>query len=408
MPSATAETFDWAAELEPFRATATQRQREIIDALIACGSVPAAAKRLGIAERNVYYALARIRRNNGATSRKSDIAKHAYWSRIPGGNGVHPDAPDYGVRAMSTLYDADGNMRLNWVKTTRDHDAIAQREAARAFADELPRAEPALPPAHTDGDLATCYVLTDYHLGMLAWHEEAGEDWDLHIAEDLLVRWFASAIASTPPSRLGIFAQLGDFLHWDGLEALTPASKHPLDADTRFQKLVRVAIRSVRRIVQMLLAKHDRLVVIMADANHDPASSVWLREGFAAHFEDEPRVTVDLRADGYYCVEHGRTSLFFHHGHRRKIADIESVFVAKFRSVFGRTKYSYGHIGHLHNSEVRESPLMIVERHRTLAAKDAYASRHGFMSGRSASAITYHVEHGEVGRVTITPEAATS
>lgn len=377
------------AQLDALRPGATSRQIEILDALAEHRSADKAARALGIGRRRIFEALARMRK-----------------ATIAGGDGIHPDAPDFAVRGLSTLYDADGNVRANWVKSVRDDDAILRREAVEAFADALPRAKPIKAAPTCDADLATCYVLTDYHLGMLAWHEEAGEDWDLQIAEDLLVRWFECAIEATPAAELGIFAQLGDFLHWDGLEALTPTSKHLLDADTRFQKLVRVAIRSIRRIVAMLLKKHARLIVIMADANHDPASSVWLREGLAAHYDNEPRVTVDLRADGYYCVEHGATSLFFHHGHRRRIESVDAVFAAKFRDVFGRTRHSYGHMGHLHTVEVRESPLMLVERHRTLAAKDAYASRHGFMSGRSAQAITYHAEHGDVGRVVIQPERA--
>lgn len=38
---------------------------------------------------------------------------------------------------------------------------------------------------------------------------------------------------------------------------------------------------------------------------------------------------------------------------------------------------------------------------RTLAAPDSHASRGGWMSGRDAKVITYHAEHGEVGRTTI-------
>ena len=44
---------------------------------------------------------------------------------------------------------------------------------------------------------------------------------------------------------------------------------------------------------------------------------------------------------------------------------------------------------------------MIIEQHRTLAAKDAYASRGGWSSGRDSKVITYHKEFGEVGRLTI-------
>ena len=47
---------------------------------------------------------------------------------------------------------------------------------------------------------------------------------------------------------------------------------------------------------------------------------------------------------------------------------------------------------------------MILEQHPTLSAKDAYASRGGYSSKRAAKIITYHKEHGEVGRNTLSPE----
>ena len=41
----------------------------------------------------------------------------------------------------------------------------------------------------------------------------------------------------------------------------------------------------------MLLDKHEHVHIIMADANHDPASEIWLREMFAAVYEEEPRLS---------------------------------------------------------------------------------------------------------------------
>jgi hypothetical protein len=201
-----------------------------------------------------------------------------------------------------------------------------------------------------------------------------------------------------------VFCQLGDFLHWDGMDAVTPASKHLLDADTRFQKLVRVAIRVIRRVIDLLLRKHEEVVVLMAEGNHDPASSIWLREWLHALYENEPRVRVELNPDPYYCVEHGSTALFFHHGHKRKPAAVDTVFAAKFREVFGRTKHAYAHLGHLHSVDVKETNLMLVEQHRTLAAPDAYASRGGWISGRDAQVITYSKRFGEVGRLRISAQ----
>ena len=320
-------------------------------------------------------------------------------------------APEFGLyesAAIGTIMgkvtvqrNAAGEVLQTWARYSPD-DAMraeAMRAAIDAMAEKIPREKPRPAPKHTEAALLNCYVLTDYHLGMLAWPDETGEPWDTDIAEQMLVDWFAAAIAQAPPAQRAVFAQLGDFLHWDGMDAVTPTSKHLLDADTRFQRLVRVAIRAIRRVIGMLLTKHGHVHVIMAEGNHDPASSIWLREWLAASFEDEPRVTVDTSADPYYCVEHGATALFFHHGHKRRPKDIDTVFAAKFREVFGRTKYAYAHMGHLHHVDVKETNLMVVEQHQTLAAKDAYASRGGWMSDRSAQVITYHQAFGEVGRM---------
>jgi len=47
---------------------------------------------------------------------------------------------------------------------------------------------------------------------------------------------------------------------------------------------------------------------------------------------------------------------------------------------------------------------MLIERHATLAAPDAYAAGGGYLSKRSAKIITYHKNFGEVGRLTLRPE----
>jgi hypothetical protein len=226
----------------------------------------------------------------------------------------------------------------------------------------------------------------------------------LKIAERTLLEWFAQAIAQAPNSKVGVFAQLSDFLHADGLEPLTPASKHVLDVDSRFQKVVRTAIRVLRQVVDMLLLKHERLHIVMADANHDPVSQVWMREWFSVLYENEPRVTVDRSPSPYNAFEFGKVALFFHHGHKRKVSNVSEVFAAQFREIFGRTKYAYAHTGHLHSIDVKENNLMVVEQHRTLAAPDAYAARGGWLSGRDAKVITYHREFGEVSRLTVSSD----
>ena len=243
--------------------------------------------------------------------------------------------------------------------------------------------------------------MTDYHLGMMSWAAETGADWDMKIAEETLVSFFQIAMERSPKADNAIFAQIGDFLHWDGLDAVTPQSKHILDADTRFTKLVRVAIRVIRRVIKMLLEKYQTVSVIMAEGNHDMASSVWLREVLSSFYENEPRLTIDTNPDPYYCITWGKCCLFYHHQHLKGMNNIDNVFVSKFKKEFGKSSFVYAHLGHLHHQKSLETNLMTIEQHRTLAAKDAYSSRGGYGSGRDSKVITYHKNFGEVSRTII-------
>lgn len=349
-----------------------------------------AAQRLGIT-------LGDYQRRSTYLVRKGFSPEHDMTHMVPDG---------YKVKGVSTYYGKDGKPRGQWVKSAEDRERVMEmlREAVLAMASDLPPEKPVPAPQQTIAKLLNCYVITDYHLGMKAWGEETGANWDTQIAEDTLVAWFGAAIARSPDARIGVFAQLGDFLHWDGNAPVTPTSGHIVDADTRMQMVIRVAIRAIRRIVSMLLQKHEVVHLLMAEGNHDIASSMWLRELFAELYADEPRVIVDTRPDPYYCIEHGATSLFFHHGHKKKLEQLETVFVAKFREVYGRTKYSYAHTGHLHHNVLMEKNTMQIEQHRTLAAPDSHASRGGWMSGRDAKVITYSSTRGEVGRVIVSAD----
>jgi hypothetical protein len=313
----------------------------------------------------------------------------------------------HAVKGISALLDADGREIVKWVKTDIDKKQALEwmHVAVDELKMELPKIAPTKGPEHVATSLLNQYTVTDLHFGMLAWAEETGDaDYDLKIAEKMLIDWFAAAIGMSPRGEVAVLAQLGDLMHHDALESVTPTHKHVLDADSRLQKVIRVVIRVIRCVIAMLLDSHPRVHVIMASANHDPASSAWLREMLHAMYEDEPRITIDNSPDVYYVYEWGKTALFYHHGHKRKIANVDTVFAGKFREIYGRCPKAYGHIGHLHNDESRDSNLMKVERHRTLAPSDAYASGGGWLSERDAKVITYHKQFGEVSRITLSPQ----
>lgn len=366
----------------------TDRQVEYVKALAEHeGHVRNAARALGVNPGTISAAFKKIR---GRASRNGGYQP---------GIGMDLDLVDGQRLGKVTLQvGANGEVQRAWPRIEPDHQRQFQmmQEAVQSLKEDLPKYSPRIPPAKTHAHLCNQYTITDYHLGMLAWHEETGADWDLDIAENMLIDFFMTAIATSPPAEQAIFAQIGDFLHWDGMEAVTPTHRHTLDADTRYQKLVRVAIRVIRRVIDMLLSHHGKVHVIMATGNHDLSGAVWLRELLASCYEDEPRLTVDTNPDVYYGYQWGSQGLFYHHGHKRKPSNIDRVFAAKFKDIMFTSKHVEAHMGHLHNDITTETPLMMVYQHRTIAAPDSHAALGGWISGRDAKVITYHKEFGRV------------
>lgn len=310
------------------------------------------------------------------------------------------------VKGMSTLVDESGRTRAQWIKTALDQDKFrAMVEAAcRVAAKKIPPLPRLKAPKTTNKDLATLYTLTDCHVGMLAWGKETGEPWDLEIAERTLSQTLIASIDAAPDSELGIVNQLGDFLHFDSMLPVTPTSGHILDADSRYQKVVEVAVRILRRVVEHALTKHRVVRVFMHEGNHDMTGSIWLRVLFSALYENNPRVIVELSPAPYVMVQHGKAFIGFHHGHLAKKTSLPLLFAAKFPVQWGATTKRYIHVGHEHHVDEKEYPGVKVIQHPTLAASDAYAARGGWLSERQATQITYHRERGEHSRAIFLPE----
>lgn len=360
-----------------------------VDAVAAHGNVGAASRALGLADATLRQ------RYNEAVRRGFEAENQAL---LVGSKAAAPEG--YSLKGTSTYYNKDGEAAGQWVKTTRDMEllAAAQKAALAAMCEELTPIAAIKAPKSATAELATLYTMTDCHVGMLAWDKEAGEDWDLTIAERCLTGTLLRMIETAPESAVGILNQLGDFMHFDSLTPMTPTSHHILDADSRYQKVVQVAVRILRRVIDAMLGKHKAVHVEMKEGNHDPSGSVWLRVMFTHLYEKNPRVSINLSPNPYTLYIHGKTMLGFYHGHLVKLASLPQLYAAQFPKEWGATEHRYIHTGHKHHVEEKEHPGIKVIQHPTLAAPDAYAARGGWLSKRQATSMTYHKEFGEVAR----------
>lgn len=372
----------------------TPRQREVLEAIERLGSARAASAELGI---NIGGA------SETYTAVKRKAAKFGY---APEHDFTRPVPEGFVAKGVSTYYNSEGKPTGQWVKASLSHQALvdAMKEAVEGFKDEIPPAVSVAAPAVSDEHLCNLYTFTDYHLGMLAWHQEGGSDWNLSIAEKTITAALIQMVNQSPNAHTAVLNIQGDFLHTDGKMPVTPASKHVLDADSRFPKIRRAAIRIIRSLMNICLQRHQEVYLIIAEGNHDEESSGWLADLFAVHYEEDARVTVNDSVLPFYVFEWGTTMLGVHHGHKVKNESLPLLFAAQFPQAWGRTTRREIHCGHRHHRDEKEYNGVTVVQHPTLAARDAYAARGGWIADRAAWAITYHKEYGAVGRVMVTTE----
>jgi len=372
----------------------TPRQREMLEAIELHGGARAASLAMGVnmgAASDAYVAV------------KKKAALQGY---APENDFTRPVPQGYVTKGVSTYYDREGKPTGQWVKASLTHEALidAMREAVEGFKGDIEPASPIVAPAASEEHLCNLYTFTDYHLGMLAWHKEGGSDWNVSKAEQTIIAALIQMVNQSPTAHTAVLNIQGDFLHTDGKTPVTPTGKHVLDADSRFPKIRRAAIRIIRSLMTVCLQRHQQVYLIIAEGNHDVESSGWLADLFAVHYEEEPRVTVNDSVLPFYVFEWGQTMIGVHHGHKVKNESLPLLFAAQFPQEWGRTTRREIHCGHRHHRDEKEYNGVTVVQHPTLAARDAYAARGGWIADRAAWAITYHKEYGAVGRVMVTTE----
>jgi hypothetical protein len=374
-----------------------EQQNERLDAVNKHGSYQAAADALGVSKTAINQSISILKRNSALQG----------YSPQHDMNKIVPDG--FKLKGVSTYYNKEGKASGQWVKSSADEERRIQiiKDTFAAMAEELPKIAPTVSQTIQNDALCNVYVMTDCHVGMLAWHKEGGQDWDLKIAEKVLTGCFEQMVTSAPIAETCIVAQLGDWLHFDGMTAVTPTGGHALDADGRFSKIIEVSVKILRRLIDFCLSRHDKVIVLMAEGNHDMVSSIWLRLMFKSLYEFEPRVQVIDSELPYYVYQHDQTMIGFHHGHLKNNDQLPLLFAAQFAPIWGTTTKRYIHTGHRHHVEEKEHSGVTVIQHPTLAARDAYAARGGWIAERQVSAITYHKLYGQVAKNTVTPEMLT-
>jgi hypothetical protein len=319
----------------------------------------------------------------------------------------HPLPAGQKLRGMSTLYGADGKIAQQWVKTKEDdaEQAAIFRAACEAMAADLPQVEPRPALGTYRDDLMAVYPIGDPHIGMYAWKDETGDNWDLEIAERVHCGAMADLVSRAPPAKHAVVLELGDGLHYDSLAAVTPRSGHNLDADGRYAKMASVTVKTLRQCITSALDVHDTVEVIIVPGNHDETGALWLAIVLAHVYENEPRVKVHTSPALFHYVRFGNVLLGTHHGHTCKAEKLPGVMACDRAKDWGETLHRHWFTGHVHHESKKEYAGCTVESFNTLAGKDAHAANGGWRSNQSMSCVVFHRERGEWARSKVFADA---
>lgn len=386
-------------DLPNLRQYARGRDLSILEAVIEHGGQLKAARKTGVGQATVSRTMNRL----------LQVAEtHGY---NPGLDHTHIAPNGYTVKGVSTYYDKDGVPKGQWVKTREDREKARELilgAMVEAMHEYTGKAAPVAPPKKKflRDDLLSVYPIGDPHLGMYAWFEETGEDFDVDIATRDLTSAMSDLVSRSADSSTAIILPLGDMFHSDNNNATTARSGNHLDVDTRWARVLRMGAGLMIDAVAMALEKHDKVIVKVLIGNHDDHTSQALALALDLFYKRERRVHVDISPAWRWYYQFGKVLIGATHGDKTKPDALPAIMADEEAQAWGSTEFRYWYTGHIHRTNKTEYRGCVWESFRTLASPDAWHSSMGYKGGRDMQCIVHHKDYGEVERHTVSIKQA--
>ena len=371
----------------------SDRQHEIIDAVISAGSASKAANILGINRRSVDKTVTRL---EGKAASKG-VAPHR--------DLTHQTAAGFETKRVSTAYKEDGSVVLQWHIQEPQKQSLKERLGLMidGIKDDLTGFKTAVKaPEKVNSDYLAMYVLGDHHFGMLADSETKfdDEDWDVKIASQVLLDSTERLANRVGDAEVGVLLNVGDFFHADSSKNETTAGTR-VDVDTRIGKTFKLGGRLFQILIDKMLRTHKRVIVINVRGNHDSDMACHLSSCLELLYDKEPRVEVLPNYSKFIHLQWHNNLFVFHHGDRIKHEQILQTVIKNLDNEWSQSKNRYCHLGHIHHHTAREVGSMHFEHFGSLTSTDQWHSDSGYGAERSMTAIVYHKDSGEDSRVKI-------
>lgn len=276
-----------------------------------------------------------------------------------------------------------------------DYKGDILADIADAFKD-IPAVDLGYPVQATEGDKLALYALADIHLGMRAWGDETGEDYDTDIASARVTDGMRHLVRSTEAATDAVIVSIGDSLHANDDTAQTPQSKHVLDVDSRHYRVLDVAIGMFAAAVDLAAQKHQSVTFCILPGNHDRDAYRAIMFAMRERYRNHERIKIVADPMEFFVHEFGKVMIACHHGDKAKAERLVLDAADRWPEMWGRTRHRVYFTGHLHHHKSADIGGMTWIQLRAVTAKDAYASGHSYSARSQMVSYVFDKEKGEV------------
>lgn len=381
---------------EDYREYATDRQYDVLVKVCELRSYRGAARQLGLHHKTVR------------THVEAVLTKAAARGFAPENDMVRTVPAPFVVGGVSTLYDSDGEIKQQWIKSKLDKAILdgMLEEYTDAYFAALPKIEtPEFAYGNYDTDVIPWYQIGDAHIGMLAHAVETDSNFDLKIAVTELMGAFKILFEDTKPGERCVINDLGDATHYENFSGTTEASGHALDYDGRFNKMISAYIPLMRFIVDAALEKFKFVDIIINQGNHSRTNDVWMAQLLHHVYSSTNRVHVLDNSNIFIPYRMGNTFVMTHHSDKCRHDKLAKVMATDYAQDWGESTFRYIDTGHVHHGFTsKEHPGVLIESWNNLASRDKYAHEGGWRSKQSITRVDRSRRYGNIGRRTLSVE----
>lgn len=345
---------------------------------------------------------------NALNIRRSAVMKHLYFIARKGFY-ITPDlsspvAPAGWSSTFKTVQYNKSGVVQTWDRLKPDE--IQLEQMWQFLKDRTPTLENIIDaPEQFNKHLCLEWKLMDHHLGMHAWAKEVGEDYNIKIAHDLIVKSAEKIFGPIGSIAKSIIVLGGDNIHADNRNAITEKSKHHLDMDTRYAKTIDCIYEGIVTAIDIGLQKSSEVLVIVLSGNHDYHSALNLARILKAHYRKNNRVEIDTSPSKHKFTRWGNTYFMYTHGDTGTNKRFATFFLNYLlnNNITGVARKLIRR-AHDHQqkkdvySGLTEEDGVIIEHFPTLAPRDAYSYDAAYSNVRATVSELHHDRYGQVGR----------